>query len=212
VTALEGALAVGAAGDAYFAVRPDGGIISFGINNNGELGHGVDSPPVDYDPHPAPVVGLSAPAIGVGAVLRGQHQCAIYNDHTIACWGRNDDLELGVPDAGDQLFPALVPGAIDVVEIASGYTYTCARHVDAGVSCWGSNTSAECAQPAGSSFPSPTPVSGLGPVVQIVGSDAWFACALEQAGGVVKCWGGDMASTGRLDASIPNYLPTPVSF
>src|SRR5690606_24155410 len=141
------------------------------------------------------------------------HVCAILDDGTAKCWGRNDSGQLGqgattgtnarLGDAAGEM-AALQP--IDfgagrrVAEIYPGQDFTCARLDDATVKCFGANGRAQLGRgnldPLGvapGDIAAAAPVSlgaGLTPVQLSLGH--YHACAIlvdASAARVAKCWG-----------------------
>jgi alpha-tubulin suppressor-like RCC1 family protein len=87
----------------------------------------------------APKLAVSQMAAGLGAT------CALMNNGTVRCWGRNDLGERGIaPDDTDAATPVEVAGIKDVTKLwfdgdsgASGDA-VCVQHKDGKVTCWGS--------------------------------------------------------------------------
>ena len=71
--------------------------------------------------------------------------------------------------------------------ISSGEQHTCALKVDGFAQCWGSNEVAQSAVPASS--------------YSIISNGGFHTCALKTTGGLVECWGQNVANqVGGLDA------------
>jgi len=78
-------------------------------------------------------------------IAAGQnHTCARLATGTVACWGWDEECQLGFRSTERCLgaspcmsTPTEVPGLTDVVELAPSSTHSCARHSDGTVSCWG---------------------------------------------------------------------------
>jgi alpha-tubulin suppressor-like RCC1 family protein len=111
-----------ASGDAHTcALLDDGGVKCWGVNDEGSLGVGDDSPHGSGknemgDSLPAVTLGLGAEAVAIDA--GGSHACALLSDGDLKCWGLNDRGQLGLGDEqsrgddasemGDNL-PVVVP-------------------------------------------------------------------------------------------------------
>jgi alpha-tubulin suppressor-like RCC1 family protein len=74
-------------------------------------------------------------AVAVG----GNHTCAILQDLTMMCWGRNDAGQLGVGDTDPHPRPVAVPKLKNVIFASIGAMHTCAVRENGEVYCWGSN-------------------------------------------------------------------------
>ncbi|HSS01215.1 MAG TPA: hypothetical protein VLM79_29355, partial [Kofleriaceae bacterium] len=129
---------------------------------------------------------VAEPSTCAQAVSAGDgHSCAIREDHTAWCWGRNEAGQLGDGTVDDRTEPVQVAGATSFTAIAAGFDHTCAVAEDRSVWCWGSNESGQAGNAAASL--QPVPVGNISDVTAItVGRD--HSCALT-GDGHVKCWG-----------------------
>src|SRR4029079_6606911 len=75
----------------------------------------------------------------IGQVCGGQsHSCAVMNDGSVQCWGRNLRGQLGDGTTTDHVTPRVVPGLSGMSQIACVDDHTCAsRQSDGSVWCWG---------------------------------------------------------------------------
>lgn len=147
---------------------------------------------------PGPVVGLSgATAIAAGTY----HTCALLADGTVACWGDNQEGELGTGTSGAApvTMPVAAASLSGVTAIAAGPRFTCAVIAGGAVECWGD---VQLASGAVSKMLAPTMVAGLTGARAIVASGGYtapgHACVL-LSGGTVKCWGDIAASPTPVD-------------
>jgi alpha-tubulin suppressor-like RCC1 family protein len=131
-----------------------------------------------------------AKAVTAGA----EHACAIRDDGTAWCWGRNDFGQLGDGTIEDRASPVQVSSdnLPRFAAIAAGADHTCARAEDGSVWCWGSNAKQQLGRPFADSKPIPTQVPGLSGVKQIAAGHAHTCALLED--GKVSCWGANNAS------------------
>lgn len=141
----------------------------------------------------------SSPAIDVALGLG--FSCALREDGTVACWGKNDVGQLGGghTDYGYGRFPApvMVEGRegleelTDVMQISAGQAFACAVRDDASVWCWGNNSAGELGTGTyaeGDFSPFAVEVEGV-PAVDQIDAGAVHVCAVLQDR-TARCWGG----------------------
>jgi alpha-tubulin suppressor-like RCC1 family protein len=136
-----------AAGGGHSCAGRQNDVMCWGENASGQLGDGTTEPSAQ----PKAVVGLHGAlhlAAG-GGELDGQligHTCAVNNDFSVVCWGRNDEGQLGNGATESSATPVIVlgrqdrgdePYLNDVGEIDLGAAHSCARDNDGPVYCWG---------------------------------------------------------------------------
>jgi alpha-tubulin suppressor-like RCC1 family protein len=116
------------------AVRQDGTVRCWGVDQKGQLGIGMpDGGPSGV---PETVTGITnAKAVAVGSY----YACALLADGTVACWGDNEDGTLGNGTTVDSSVPVAVTGLSNVVAISTGIEHACALLGDGTVKCWGLN-------------------------------------------------------------------------
>lgn len=123
--------------------------------------------------------------IGVGA----GHACALLDDGSVHCWGRNQHGQLGDGTTEDRPAPAPAKGIGTATQLAVGSGRTCARLADGAVSCWG-----RLPGPDGPvDEPTPVRIDGLPPARRVaLGGDT--LCAIVEST-QVYCWGDIYAPT-----------------
>ncbi|WP_413288347.1 RCC1 domain-containing protein [Bdellovibrio sp. HCB337] len=191
----------------------------WGYNIYGQLGQGSTANLGDG----ASEMGDSLPAINLGTgrtavqILGGGiHTCALLDNSTVKCWGRNvyghlgqgssADLGDGAGEMGDSL-PAINLGTgRTALQISAGIYNTCALLDNATVKCWGQNTQGQLGQgttstrgdDAGEMGDSLATVSlGTGRTALQIASGYYHNCALLD-NSAVKCWGrGDFGQLGQ---------------
>jgi alpha-tubulin suppressor-like RCC1 family protein len=118
------------------------------------------------------------------------HVCALLEDRTVRCWGRNTEGQLGGGVSGSRSSSVFVKGLGAVRAIASGHLHTCAVRDDRSLACWGDNS----AQQLGAATTEPrsrVPVAVTAATeVELVAGGGLHTCA-RVAGGKVVCWGDD---------------------
>jgi alpha-tubulin suppressor-like RCC1 family protein len=140
------ATAIDAGGAHTCAVLDDKSVRCWGYGLNGELGLGnTNSVGATQTPATVPSVDLGPGAAVRAIAAGGAHTCALLEDGSVHCWGRNQLGQLGyarLDSIGDDEPPAsagavaLGPGRT-AVAIAAGTFHTCARLDDQSVRCWG---------------------------------------------------------------------------
>ncbi len=186
-------------------------------------------------------MGASLPAIDLGAgrsatSLTAGHNstCALLDNATVKCWGRNYDGELGLGDGeprGDA--PGEMGSALPSVDLGPGRTaltvqamsiHVCALLDDRSVKCWGHNslgdlglgdTAARGKQAGQMGAALPAVDLGPGRTARSFAGEAYSSCALLDDDSV-KCWGnnfdgqlglGDTAERGSAPGQMGASLP-----
>jgi alpha-tubulin suppressor-like RCC1 family protein len=215
----------------------DGRTKCWGENGDGQLGLGdlLDRGDEAGEMGSAlPAVDLGSGRVATALAAGANHTCAILDDATVRCWGKNDGGQLGIGDTltrgdersdmGDDL-PAVDLGAgRTAVAIAAGGRTTCVVLDDGGVKCWGMNTFGQLGQgsylisigglPGELGDALPAIDLGTGRTALAVSVGGSHACALldDQR---VKCWGansgvlglGDLAARGDGPDEMGDDLP-----
>ena len=224
------AVAVSAAGTHTCAVTGARAVRCWGNNSYGQLGDGETAEPDEgmrnrYEP--VDVVGLS----GVVDVAAGMvHTCALTERGRVACWGANDQGQLGdaagatpSPAEGefDQIPPPgrSVPGDVaglpaDVRAISTA-NRTCAVTSGGRVLCWGPRDPGHVAgetdpEPLTTSSSTPTEVPGLAAAASVVAVGASNTC-VSTAQGAVSCWGDNNAGQLGDGTTLRRREPVPLA-
>ncbi len=150
------ALADGPFGDHNCALFTNNAVKCWGFNNYGQLGRGNtknlgDDSDDDVGKNLAPIdLGTksdgtkhTARAVSIGAF----HTCAILDDGSMRCWGRNNYGQLGLENSNDygdeasemgNLLPPVDLGTDRTAKaVSAGEYHTCAILDDNSVKCWG---------------------------------------------------------------------------
>ncbi len=118
------------------------------------------------------------------------HTCVLRESGAVACWGRNDQGQLGDGTTTDRSLPVTVVNAKEIVELALGSSHTCARRRSGAVLCWGSNTRGQLGNGEGGPGQAsrrPVAVHGLADASALASGDD-HVCALRPNDAMV-CWG-----------------------
>jgi alpha-tubulin suppressor-like RCC1 family protein len=145
VPGLTGVTAIAAGSWHSLALKSDGTVWAWGLNNTGQLGNGAFAPNSIATPAQVPgLTGVTAIAAGgsvyYNSITResgpGGHSLALKKDGTVWAWGCNNTGELGVPGIFDLppyglATPVQATGLGKAVAVACGYNISLAlgRHV-----------------------------------------------------------------------------------
>jgi alpha-tubulin suppressor-like RCC1 family protein len=165
--ALAGRTVIAIAAGAFhnLALCDDGSIVSWGMNNHGQLGTG------DRQMRAAPALVEPLGALAgkrVVAVTAGfYHSLALCDDGTVVGWGYNDEGELGDDTARTSLLPVAVDvsGALagkSVTRISAGQYHSLALCTDGTLVAWGYNARGQLGDGTASDRHSPTAVTLTG--------------------------------------------------
>ena len=122
----------------------------------------------------------------------GDHfNCAILNDASIACWGYNDEGQLGLGNTTNQHLPVEItlPPGRSAYALSSGFGHACAILDDWSIVCWGDNQYGQLGDGTADDRHSPTPViAPVGSKAVQISAGSSSTCAIFD-GGEIKCWG-----------------------
>lgn len=186
------------------ARKSDGTVWCWGDNTYGQLGDGTN----DDSPTPVQVRALSGsgsvPLTNAIQIDAGEnYACALRADHTIWCWGRNFDGQLGSGDNSDRNIARRVLGIANALQVATGAWHACALRAS-GVSCWGYNRYGGLGDGTTTSRNQPVPVA----ITDVVEVSAGYkhSCA-RKSDGTLWCWGrnadGQLGNGANADTAAP---------
>lgn len=192
------------------ALLDDGTVKCWGANNRGQLGYGDTSDRGDAGGEMGddlPTVSLGTGRTAIALAAGREHTCALLDNDTVKCWGRNDLGQLGLGDTNDRGDGAGEMGdSLPAVNLGTGRTafglvagdyHTCVVLDNETVKCWGDGFSAQLGQgnltirgdaanEMGDNLP---PISlGTGRTAIALAAGEHHTCALLDDGRV-KCWG-----------------------
>lgn len=192
-----------AGNDHTCALTTVGAVQCWGDNADGQVGDGSDfpsRPPVD-------VVGLAANIIDIAT--GGNHSCALRNNGTMHCWGRNSQGQLGDGTTNERLVPVAVVGLpAGATAITAGESHTCARFANGNLACWGRNDRGQLGNGTNTEQRTPTLVTDLAALTVEVVAGFGHTCA-RLVDGNVQCWGDN--SQGQLGNGTQSNSNTPVT-
>lgn len=89
-----------------------------------------------------PLSAASKPALWAFSDGGGYHKCAIKDDGSLWCWGRNAEGQIGLGGTQSAKTPMKVPVAGTWLDVAaSSFSHTCGILAPSDLYCWGSQTS-----------------------------------------------------------------------
>ncbi|MCC6521228.1 MAG: hypothetical protein IT373_01075 [Polyangiaceae bacterium] len=186
------------------ALLRGGSVACWGNGKDGRLGDGR----LDGEATPEPVrVDASLPA-STALAAGGAHTCALAEDGTVWCWGKNDHRQLGVVGAvvGPLRVTALDGAGAPAIGLAAGGAHSCAR-ASVGTGCWGSNERGQLGRGSVGGDELPAMVDFANAFQEIAAGDA-HGCGRTLAG-TVHCWGDNAGlQVGGPDKAVP--YPTPL--
>ncbi len=151
----------------------------WGDNTNDEVGNPMASM---WQPTPIGVSGLT----NVRSVSAGfHHSCALINDGTARCWGKNDNGELGDGSTNPSDVPVTVAGLAVGATIFAGGASSCATVGVGSGKCWGA--AGLIGDGGGAASLIPKDVASIAGAASLGGS-AQTNCAVN-GGQTVACWG-----------------------
>lgn len=176
----------------------EGALQCWGRNDEGQLGRndGLDT---SSRPMPEPV---AEPGPWRSVSAADGHTCAIKQDGSLWCWGRNTSNQLGQgAGSGDQLRdPVRVGTSSDWEVVAASQSHTCGiRGQD--LYCWGGNGSGQLGLGDERERAVPELVESGYQDVQV---SAFITCGL-RLDGVVRCWGRNVE--GQLGRDLRSTVP-----
>lgn len=182
VPGLQGIIAIAAGADDSLALRSDGTVWAFGLNEFGQLGSAANNGTKAPNSVPTMVAGLSD-VVAIAAGL--SHTLALRSDGTVWAFGFNYFGQLGT--TSDNLsgvvahpIPTQVPGLSNVVAIAAGDRHNLALRSDGTVWAFGHNVFGQLGTDTNNNIyesanPTPTQVAGLSGAVAVAagGASSW---------------------------------------
>lgn len=185
-------------------IRIDHTLWCWGRNDVGQLGARASA--ADLEDSVPRQVGTDTTWISVDT--RDDTTCALKDDHTLWCWGRNTSGQVALPPGSDGMVaePRQVDGTWTAVAV--GADHACALDEDGRAHCWGRGIDGQLGDGSMTDRPAPGRVTSSATFVSLTAGDQ-FTCGLE-AGGAASCWGAN--NVGQLGDATLTYrdVPTPV--
>jgi alpha-tubulin suppressor-like RCC1 family protein len=204
--------AISAGGQHTCALLSDGTIRCWGDNTYGQVGNGTLTPVISVPVTVNLPSGATATAIAVG----GLHTCALLNDGTARCWGRNDYGQIGNGNTGFAITtPVTVSLPLSTANaLSAGREHTCAILNNGTARCWGRNHRGQIGNGTIDYFGQLTPVTvslPSGATVAAISAGGDHTCAVLN-GGTARCWGdGFRGQLGNGTVGWGNYSSSPIT-
>jgi hypothetical protein len=189
------------------ALLDNASVKCWGRNDYGQLGIDNTTTMGDNSSEMAllPVVNLGTGRTATAISAGTQHSCALLDNASVKCWGRNSDGQLGIDnntrmgdDSGEMaLIPVVNLGTgRTATAISAGYYHSCALLDNASVKCWGKNSngqlgidnSTNMGDDSGEMAVLPVVNLGTGRTATAISAGERHSCALLDNASV-KCWG-----------------------
>jgi alpha-tubulin suppressor-like RCC1 family protein len=195
------------------ALKKNGTVLSWGKNDSGQLGLGLNA---DNYQTPLPINELT----GITHISAGEsHSLARKSNGTLWAWGNNESGQLGYPTNNNSysnlphqvLASDGVNNLMNVVNISAGYAHSLALINDSTIKAWGNNDYGQLGDGSETSTMYPTSVKRantiLENVVEISAGNTHSIARLKD--GQVMAWGGNndgqLGNNGKR-AILPDYV------
>lgn len=180
------------------ALRSDGTLYCWGLNDRGQLGDGTTEQRLE----PTRVSGVD----DIVQITAGEvHTCALRRAGTLWCWGDNSRQQLG---AAVDLERSAAPrqALVDVSHASAGQRHTCAIRRTGSLDCWGDNEAGQLGLGDDTRRLEPSPVPGLSELLE-VSAGTQHTCARDRSRRLF-CWGRN--DSGQLGDGSTEQQPSPV--
>ncbi|UQA58957.1 RCC1 domain-containing protein [Polyangium aurulentum] len=131
--------------DHVLALRANGTVVAWGLNQSGQVGNGMSGAGADVH-SPTPVVGLAG---AVAVFADGNYSFAVRGDGSAVGWGQNFNGQLGIggDDTVDRSAPDAPLAMPSVLEIDPGATHAIGEAPDGAIYTWGWSTNGSLGRP-----------------------------------------------------------------
>ena len=182
------------------ALRSDGAVYAWGVNESGQLGDGKTKNLLI----PTQIAALSnMVALAAGA----RHSLALRNDGTVWAWGANNAGQLGDATTTARLAPVQVSGLSGVLAIAANGEHSLALRNDGTVWAWGNNGVGQLGDGTTSNRSTPRLVGKLVGAVAISAGTSHSAALLSS--GEALTWGGNWQGQLGDGSQTRRFSPNP---
>ena len=162
------------AGSLHLCVRrATGAVQCWGGGTSGQLGDGgfVNRARIAPGVFAVPA-SESCTGMGCGEIqmsVTGYTGCTLTPSNRVACWGFNNNRQLGdsLATGGYRTAADYVEGLTDVAQVETGASHTCAITLDGALWCWGDNAFGQLGDGMTEDLPVPTIVEHMAEAVEI---------------------------------------------
>ena len=186
------------------AILDNGSLKCWGSNSYGQLGIGTTDAVAVTTPQE---VNLGTGRTAISVAVGGSHTCAILDDGSLKCWGRNNYHQIGTGTQVDVYTPQVVNLGTGrtVISVGVGSSHTCAILDDGILKCWGFNLQGQLGTGTQVNAPTPQIINlGTGRTAVSVSLGSQHTCAILDDGNL-KCWGSN--SYGQIAGSGYSFSP-----
>ncbi len=188
-----------------YALLENGTVVSWGTNDEGQLGNGAAGASGVLGTYPKPSV-TPVPVTGLTDIVQiaagMKHAVALRKDGTVWAWGRRDNGEIGDGEPKGlrplrAIGPTQVPGLSGITQLAVDASHNLALRADGHVMAWGLNRNGELGIGTRVTGWLPAEVSGLDRVVSIAAGTGGGGAGVSGAvrdDGTVWMWGSNTSA------------------
>ncbi|MAK77837.1 MAG: hypothetical protein CL992_00945, partial [Euryarchaeota archaeon] len=190
------------------AIMADGMMKCWGNNREGQVGDGGGGWGSRRRTTPQDVV-LPTNITGLSVTAGEMHTCAVFDDGSIRCWGRNNNGQIGDNSTSDRSTPRNVsmPPGLNATAVSAGDDHTCGLMDDGSVWCWGMNDDLQVGTNGTLNNLTPIEVLMSGSLnATAISAGGIHTCAL-LTNGSVACWGGN--EKGQLGFNTSSFTSLP---
>jgi alpha-tubulin suppressor-like RCC1 family protein len=196
------AKAIAAGSDHTCAILDNASIKCWGANASGQLGIANTNNRGDESSEMGdilPAIDLGSGRTATAIAAGGNHTCAILDNESIKCWGKNASGQLGIGDTnnrgdgsnpmGDDL-PVVDLGSERTAKvIVAGGSHTCTILDDSSIKCWGENDQGQLGLGNTTDSLNASVVDmGSGITAKALAAGESHTCAILN-NSAIKCWG-----------------------
>jgi alpha-tubulin suppressor-like RCC1 family protein len=168
-------------------LQTDGSLWCWGDDGCGTIGDGDTGNCRGTKAVPTPYPTGGATTRWLAVATGASHACAIQQDGSLWCWGRDAAGDLGTNDGADHLVPTRVGSDVGWDTVSAGGAHTCGLRAGA-LWCWGANDSGQLGD-GGTVDSSPIPKRiGTGSAWRALAAGDLHSCGI-LSDQTLACWG-----------------------